>query len=339
MSIAIENIAETTDMVRSVAVLDDVLRPLRVTGSILLRETYASPWAVAIPDQSTLSGLLETDMGARLVAFHLVEFGHCLVTIAEGEEVLLGTGDLAICFGGGRHLLSLGEAAEAIPVEALLAGGKNPRRPETAAQPAGTSLLCGVFRLHHTACNPLFAALPAILKVSLSRPGQLHNLHGVARLMAEELDRASSVAGYIVERLLEVLLADALRAHIESIPERPSSWFLGVKDPVVGRAIAAIHASPGADWSVKKLASAVAMSPSRFTARFVETVGESPMAYLSKWRMNIASRQLVSTRQRVEQIAADAGYESQAAFSRAFKKHLGVSPAEWRARAGTAGSS
>jgi AraC-like DNA-binding protein len=148
--------------------------------------------------------------------------------------------------------------------------------------------------------------------------------------MAEEMDRRSLGGGYIVERLLKVLCADAIRAHAEAAPRDQSGWIRGIRDPVIGRAIAAMHADPGAGWTVTQLASNVAMSPSRFAARFSGAVGEGPMAYLTKWRMNLACRRLAGSREHIDQIAAGVGYESQAAFGRAFMKHVGMSPASWR---------
>jgi len=172
--------------------------------------------------------------------------------------------------------------------------------------------------------------LPPILRVNLSRPGNLHNLSGIAHILANEIERSALGAGYIVERLLEVLCAEAVRAHIEVTPQQEVGWFKGIKDPVVGRAIKAIHLNPAEDWSVQRLAGKVSMSPSRFAARFSESLGESPMVYVAKWRMNVACRKLAASRIGVDQVAADVGYESVAAFNRAFKKHVGLPPAAWR---------
>ena len=130
-----------------------------------------------------------------------------------------------------------------------------------------------------------------------------------------------------------MLCAEAVRAHIEGAPRYEIGWFRGIKDPVVGRAIKAIHLSPGENWSVQRLADEVSMSPSRFAARFSETLGDSPMAYVARWRMNVACQKLTSSTVGVGQIASDVGYESVAAFNRAFKKHVGLPPAAWRSRA------
>jgi AraC-like DNA-binding protein len=334
MPVSTKYFADSTNSGSFYSVIDDALRSLHIAGTLLLRETYAPPWAITIPDAASLADLLKLGDDVRAVAFHLVEFGHCTVRPETGDEMSLQAGEMAICFGGGAHRLGLGRAAKAQAVETLLAGGANIQRPRADA--TGSALLCGVFLLRHTAFNPLFDALPPLLHSSLSRRGELHNLSGVARLLAEETDRNTAGGGYIVERLLEVLCAEAIRAHIETVPSRETGWFRGIRDPLVGRAIAAMHAHPGEDWSVPRLARQVSMSPSRFAARFSEAVGASPIVYLAKWRMNVACRQLSATRHSVDRVAADVGYQSPAAFSRAFHKHLGVSPANWRKNHGLA---
>lgn len=332
MAISPNYFAETTDFGSLDGIIDSALRTLQVSGTVLLREAYAPPWAIAVPNQEHLSQLLQAPSGTRVVAFHLVEYGHCTLVRDDGKELLLKAGEIAICFSGMGHRLCQGPATEVMPIAALLTGSANPYRPETPGGAIGASLICGTFLLRHTALNPLFAALPPLSHVSLSRPGELHNLTGVAREIAVELERRAPAADYIVERLLEVLLAEVLRAHLESVPTGERGWFQGVKDTVVGRAISAIHMHPGKKWSVRRLAETVSMSPSRFAARFVETVGESPMAYVTKWRMHMACRYLRTTLMSVDQISMSIGYESQAAFSRAFKKHLGVPPAVWRSQ-------
>ena len=330
MPVSTAELPKTTDSVPLGRIIDDALRSLHITGSLLLRETYAPPWSIAIPDARRLSDLLGLGANARAVAFHLVEFGQCEIRVDDCEPRVISAGEMAICFGGRSHQLSQGRGARPQPVETLLAGGPNIQRPSARQGVGGASLLCGVFLLQERAFNPLLTAMPTVLHSSLSRPGELHNLSGVARLMAEELDREVYGSGYVVERLLEVLCAEAVRAHIESDTSGRPGWLTAIKDPVIGRSIAAIHDRPGADWSVKKLGQLVAMSPSRFAARFSAAVGESPMAYVSKWRMDVACRRLAASNQSVDQVAADLGYDSLPAFSRAFKKQVGLSPARWR---------
>lgn len=324
--------AETTNFKLNVDVLDDALRSLHISGSVLLREAYSPPCAIAIPRAEKLGKLLSIKKGTRVVAFHLVEFGHCEIKPASGNAMTLTAGEMVICFGGEAHQLSQGKARQIQSIETLLTGGFNTQRPNLTGSALGVSLLCGVFILHHTAFNPLFSALPSIMRVNLSRMGELHNLSGVAHIMANEISRTTFGTGFIVERLLEVLCAEAVRAHIETIPQHEIGWFRGIKDPIVGRALKAIHSNPSADWSVQLLSQEVSMSPSRFAARFSDSLGDSPMAYVAKWRMNIACRKLIASSIRIEQLATEVGYESVAAFNRAFKKHVGLPPAAWRKR-------
>ena len=330
MLITTENDADTTVHSPGIDVLDDALRSLRISGSLLLREVYAPPWAVAVPGSTDLAALLQAGKPVRVVAFHLVEFGHCVIETDGGEAHHLKAGEMAICFGGKAHRLSQGGPAKVQPIESLLVGGPNVHRADTGATPDQTALLCGVFFLRHTEFNPLFSALSSIMRASLSRTGEFNNLFGVARLMAEEIDRRSLGGSYVVERLLEVLCAEAMRSHIENVSQDETSWFRGIKDPVIGKAVAAIHERPGDSWSVQRLADHVAMSPSRFAARFSESLGDSPMSYVTKWRMSLACRDLADSKCSVDQVAENVGYESPAAFSRAFKKHVGISPAAWR---------
>ncbi|WP_295754823.1 AraC family transcriptional regulator [Undibacterium sp.] len=327
-----DKFAETTNVDKSGDVLDDALRSLRIGGSVLLREAYAPPCAIAVPSSDKLAAFLGLKQDTMAVAFHLVEFGHCEIKSASGNHITLTAGELAIMFGGEAHTLSQGKSNQIADLETMLAGGPNIQKTSAAQAGLGVSLLCGVFMLHQTQLNPLFAALPAILRVNLSRQTSLHNLSGIAHIMAHEIERSAFGAGFIVERLLEILCAEAVRAHLEVTPQQAVGWFRGIKDPVVGRAIKAIHQNPAQDWSIPRLAGEVAMSPSRFAARFSESLGESPMAYVAKWRMNVACRKLSASRIGVDQVAADVGYESVAAFNRAFKKHLGLPPAAWRSQ-------
>lgn len=327
-----DNDAETTEQNSQFSVIDATLASLRITGSVLLRESYAAPWAIAIPEKHALAELLATHANVRVVAFHLVELGHCSLKVNGEKEILLTAGEMAVCFGGAAHQLSLGDAKTNIDLLGLISQRNNPRDPQRLGLPTGTSLLCGAFLLQDTQLNPLFNALPAVLHVAPTRHGALHNLTGVARMIIDELDKHMPASGFIVARLLEVLCAEAIRSHVSANTSVHTNWFRGVNDQIVGRAISAIHRQPGASWSVQQLAHGVAMSPSRFAARFAEVVGESPMAYVTKWRMYLACQSLKSGRQNVEQLARSLGYESQAAFSRAFRKWLGVSPAAWRAQ-------
>ena len=321
--------AETTFMDSQVDVLSDVLSSLRICGSLLLHESYLPPWAASVPNADQLHILLGIKVGVRVVAFHLVERGHIEISLGSKSELVVEAGEMVICFSGSAHQISQGNAAQAFSIERLITGEPHPfGSRENLVR--STSCICGVFLLHDTHLNPLFAALPPLLHIPISQASRFHNLSGVAALIAQELHQKSLGANYVVERLLEVLCAEAVRSYINQMQPGQTSWLTGLRDPIVGKALAMIHSQPGSDWSVKRLAKAVAMSPSRFAARFTATLGESPMGYVSKWRMNVASRLLDNTEKSISEIATEVGYENLAAFNRAFKRHLSLPPAAWR---------
>ena len=212
--------------------------------------------------------------------------------------------------------------------------GKTRFERDDRSKGASALCLCGVFLLHDTHLNPLFASLPPLLHTVRSTQHPFCHVSGVADLIAQELSQGAPGHHYMVERLLELLCAEAVRAYLNQSQPIATGWLTGLKDPVVSRALSLIHARPGGTWSVQTLAAKVALSPSRFAARFKATLGESPMSYVSQWRIQVASRLLDRTDKPIREIAADVGYENLAAFNRAFKRHLKVPPGGWRARHG-----
>lgn len=325
-----KSFAETTDLAAPSDVLSDVLRSLRIRGSLLLKEDYTPPWAVSIPREADLAALLGIPPDIRVAAFHLVRRGHIELKLSNGNEAVVQAGEMVVCFAGDAHQLSQGTNPQVLPFAAIKMGSGNVFQPDKTNRDRSTSLVCGIFLLRDTVLNPLFATLPPLLHTVVSRPDGLPTLSGVADLLVREVNRQTPGSRYAVERLLELLCAEAIRSHVETT-EPAVGWLQGLRDPVVGRAITLIHSQPGENWSVQRLARHVAISPSRFAARFTSTLGESPMAYVTKWRMHVASALLHDAQRSIEQIAATVGYENPAAFSRTFKRHLGLPPAAWRA--------
>jgi len=315
--------------------LSQVLNAMRISGSLLLDEKYQMPWAVSVPHSNTLNDLLKTTSTTRIAAFHFVEKGQITIKLENGKETVVEAGEMVVCFSGLGHTLSQGDGNQVIrilPFEEIMSGGNNIFHPDDRNPSPYTSLVCGVFLLHDTLLNPLLTALPNVLKFSVTNPKDYPRLHGVVNLMIQEFQHQTVGNSFVLQRYLEILCAEAIRAHVDSLSDQAIGWFSALKDPVIGRAIEIIHAQPGYKWSVKTLADRVTISPSRFAARFSETLGESPMVYITKWRMYIASQMLDENQHSIDQIANDVGYESMAAFSRAFKRHVGLPPATWRSR-------
>lgn len=310
--------------------LDDALADLRVSGCVLLHEAYRPAWAVAVPAEADLRALLKVGPDSRVIPFHVARRGGFTLRFGDRAETL-AAGEVSLVAGGSPHGLGVGRAAP-VPLASILAGGAGlAPLPHDDPSPDATELVCGAFTLRAAPLNPLLSALPPVLKVPAAGA-----LASIADLLAAELARGAG-GGFSARRLLELLCGEVLRAWTlaAAAGDATAGWRRGLADPKVAAALGAIHAAPAESWSVERLAMLVALSPSRFAARFRDAMGDSVMAYVAAWRVNLASRLLDDTDQPLKTIAAACGFEDGATFSRAFKARLGVAPSAWRARAAT----
>jgi AraC-like DNA-binding protein len=318
-----------TDLQKSRDPLDDALEDLRITGTVLLQESYPAPWAVSIPDEARLRELLGVRNDVRVMPFHLARRRAFDLQLRGEAPVRVSAPEVVICLKGQAHRLSNGQRGKVVPFERILAGGVGSSAREGVGQV--TEMICGVFMTRCTPLNPLQHALPSILKISTGDASLSPALAGTANLLSSELDRGSR-DGFTVARLLEVFCAEAIRAYQRGEGALTPGWFRGLSDPKVANAIAQVHGNPAKDWTVELLATSAALSPSRFAARFRDTIGVSVMSYVAGWRINIACRLLRDTDMPLSVIAHQIGYESLPSFSRAFKARVGTPPAVWRAR-------
>lgn len=331
MPAATEFFAETIMIQPLDAPFNDALEDLRITGSVLVHETYAPPWAVDIPDETTLRQALDAGPDVRVLPFHLVLWGSVDLSHDGQAPIRLDADEVAICPSGAAHRMALGAGAAPVPLARILAMRESQSGPSAMTRPRpadGAELLCGVFLLRAAPLNPLLAALPPLLKVQTAG-AQANPLLARAAEMLRLALADDGHGGFTASRLLEVFCAEAIRACRQNEAGRPN-WFNALDDARIGRTIARIHERPGAPWSVAALAEGAAMSPSRFAARFREATGRSAMAYVAGWRMTVACRMLRDTDQDLAGVAGHVGYQDVAAFSRAFKALVGRSPARWR---------
>lgn len=305
---------------------DDTLDDLRISASVLLHERYGPPWAIEVPDESALRAALGAERDVRIVPFHLVRQGAFDLRYGTDGPERIDTHDVAICPSGAPHRMSFGDGAEAVPLVEVLA---NRKQPSIAGATGATELICGVFQLRSAPLNPLLAALPKVLKVRTAGPDVSPLLDHAAAMLGLEVAKAPS--SFIASRLLEVFFAEAIRAYGKTKGVDATGWFKALDDPKVGRALSRLHQRPGAPWTVAALAETIAMSPSRFAARFREVTGQSAMSYVACWRMTVACQRLRDTDEHLDLIAGAVGYQDVASFSRAFKALVGESPARWRA--------
>jgi AraC-like DNA-binding protein len=305
--------------------LSDVLGRIRLSGALFLKGQYSAPWAFDSPGSCALVDLLAPG-AERLIVFHVVRRGHLWIS-AGGHHMEFEAGDLAILPASHRHWMGSEELVEPVPIRELLPPTPWNEIPvlRHGGDGAATELVCGYFRCDELLFNSFLRSLPPVIKI---RP-----VGTVAALLEAVLGRAledGPGCGTAV-RLPELLLVEALRLYSADAP-RATGWLAATNDPIVSRALKLMHDDPVRDWTVDELSRAAATSRSVLGERFRALLGQSPMHYLVEWRMQLAASLLVGTELRLAAIAEKSGYGSEAAFSRAFHRHVGVSPAQWRAK-------
>jgi AraC-like DNA-binding protein len=326
---------------RTVDVLSDVLRTIRLTGALFFPLEGSSPWADEIPAAAGLAPALLP--GAQhVVSYHIVSQGTCWVTLADDPAVRLEAGDIIVIPHGDTYVMSSapGLRAEMTPDAVLMffrqmATGAAPSMViEGGGGPGHADLVCGFLGCDVRPFNPVLEALPRL--VHLRRPLDVSGHDRLSPLvdfaLAESRQRRSGAQSVLL-RLSEVLFIEVVRRYLDSLAEDRTGWLAGLRDPIAGRALALLHDRPTAPWTLEQLAKDIGVSRSALADRFAHVVGQPPMRYLARWRMQLASRLLADGAAKVSAVALDVGYQSEAAFSRAFKDIVGVSPATWRNRA------
>lgn len=299
-------------------VLADVLDTMRLSTHVNGRFEVFAPWGLQFPRSPGAHIILVARGGARLEV--------------EGVEgaVSLSAGDLALLPHGGGHTL---RDAEGSPVRQL-EQGECRRSGNAMAARVGeggdrTTLVVGSFRFGAVPSTPLFAGLPRLIHIAADDPATAPSMASTVRLLIAESASSSPGATVIMSRLADILLVQAIRAHIQAGPCQRHG-LCALADPPLRKALSLIHERPSEPWTVEGLATAVALSRSGFAARFSELVGEPPLEYLARWRMTKAAQLLRESELPLSEVAESSGYQSEAAFNRAFKRWGGSAPGAYR---------
>jgi AraC-like DNA-binding protein len=313
--------------------LSDVLSQVRLTGAMFLNMELSAPWLTESPPSHVLAQVLMPE-AEFLIEYHLIVGGSCWIKLLDEAPVRLEAGDVVMFPHGDPHLMGSELKGEAISAQNLVTPelGLLPRR-HYGGGGAITKVVCGYLALDRSVCASLFASLPRLLRVS-ARDGDVSDwIRSYVRLSmggrsAERLGGASVLA-----KLSELLFVETIRRFVESLPPEQAGWLAGARDPFVGRALALLHSNPARPWTVESLAQQVGLSRSSLSDRFLHFIGQPPIQYLTRWRISLAAQRLRSTNKSLFAIADEVGYESEAAFNRAFKRHFGLPPAAWRKKA------
>ncbi|HVQ75411.1 MAG TPA: AraC family transcriptional regulator [Candidatus Binatia bacterium] len=316
--------------------LSDVLRAVRLTGAVFFRVDATSPWVIEMPDTSALASVT-LPRAQHVISYHVVTHGSCWGMRLEGAPVKLEAGDVLVFPHGDPYVMSMApgmrggpDIAEVLAFMKEMVAGRLPFAvAEGGGGPEQMSLVCGFLGCDVHPFNPLLAALPRLLHVRQAfAPGDpLAQLIDFA--IAESRERRAG--GECVRlRLSELMFVEVVRRHLAALPPGQTGWVAGLRDRIIGRALALLHERPAEAWTLEKLARDVGLSRSALAQRFTYFVGDAPMQYLTRWRMQAAARLLTDGQAKVSAVALAVGYDSEAAFSRAFKKAAGMPPAAWR---------
>jgi AraC-like DNA-binding protein len=314
-------------------VLSDVLRVFRVTGAALLRGDFRAPWSWVTPPASAIARMLHPG-ATRLVIFHIVAEGGCWVEVAGNPRVALEAGDVVGFPHGHVHTMGGGAGAVTVPIASLFPPQPWNELPVLRQGGTGalTRIVCVYLRCDEFVFNPLLDSLPEVLVARPRQEGAAQWLRTNLHYMIAEANGGTAGSACLLARMTELLFLEVLRVHLLALRTQDVGWLAALKDPHVSRVLHLFHSDPGRTWSKAVLARHAGLSRSALDERFRTLMGTSPGRYLTRWRLQRAAQALRHSRAGIAQIATDVGYGSEEAFSRAFKRFAGASPATWRRR-------
>lgn len=313
--------------------LSQTLRVVRLCSAIFINARFTAPWCYQSPCADSIVHLLAPG-AERLVIFHLITEGDCYALLGQDEPVRLCAGDVVLFPQGDGHLmcseLGVPPASGGAPLSEVLS-----RRPCQIAYGGGgaaTRLVCGYLACDARLARLLLAGLPRVVRVNVRGSAAGLWLESSVRYALSEARSPRPGGEGVLAKLSEVLFIEVLRLYMNEHTEGRTGWLAGVGDRIVGAALNAMHGQPAHPWTLEELAHTANTSRSVLAERFAQLVGNTPMQYLTQWRMLLASNLLCQSQAPLASIAQDVGYQTDAAFSRAFRREFGVPPAAWRRR-------
>jgi len=320
--------------------LSDVLRNVRLRGAVFFSISGSSGWVAEAPPARQIAPLLLRGVD-HVMEYHVVAAGTCWAAIPGGPSVQLRAGDVVMFPHGDAHVVSSGPgmrgpvdlgwfaqvAGERWPVQVTY-DGLDVSRAAPPESGVDATIVCGFLGCDLQPFNPLIEALPRMLHLHAGSEDAWIAQFAKQAIVESRAQRPGGEA--MLARMSEMMFVDAVRRYADALPEQSAGWLAGLRDRFVGKALALVHERPAHGWTIDELGHGVGLSRSALHERFVQLLGIAPMQYLAQWRMQTAARLLLETRSTVAAIALDVGYDSEAAFARAFKRVVGKPPAAWR---------
>jgi AraC-like DNA-binding protein len=317
--------------------LSDVLRVAHLTGGVFLHAEFFAPWCIGgriAPELCAPS----VGPASHLIIYHYVVEGELRIQVEgeAGDGMVIGGGELVLLPRNDPHLMGSDLSLPPVPGRDVIRSPADGGLFSIHHGGTGrcTKMICGFLGSDNAKGNPVLSTLPPLLKLNVEHGGAAEWIRSTFQYAAAEVAAGRPGSETVLAKLSELLFVEAVRRYAEALPEDQTGWFAGLREPHVARALALMHRNVDRRWTVEDLGREVGLSRSALGDRFTRLIGMPPMNYLANWRMQIATQKLRDTSASIAQVADAIGYDSEAAFSRAFKKAFGVAPATWRRSSG-----
>ena len=314
-------------------VLSEVLKAVKLQGAMFYNGEFSSPWSLCSPASRTVVPYLAPD-AEHVIIYHLLTEGHASARLLDGESIALSAGDLVIFPHGDPHIIENGPRTKTVDMAQELAriAARGLKLARFGGGGEVTKFICGFMACDPRLSQVFLSGLPPVFKVSIRNTESGRWLENSIRFSVNEAGASRAGGEAVLAKLSEVLFVETLRAYIADLPAHQTGWLAGARDEEVGKTLALMHRNPAHPWTIATLAKEAGVSRSVLAERFRRYLNEAPMAYLTRWRLQLGAQMLASTSYSVAQIAAEVGYESEAAFNRAFKRDFTVPPARFRSQ-------
>lgn len=313
--------------------LSQVLKTIRLAGAAFFASELRAPWSIVAPSSRAIADALLPEAD-HVVPYHLITAGRCVVKLLDGPPIELAAGDVVMFPHGDHHML--GGTAQfgplSIPAEDLtkLLSRDRVTPIRGGGDGAATQMVCGFFACDRQLSEPILAGLPRMLRVSLSDDPGARWLRSSVQFSVAETAQPRAGADTVLAKLSELLFVETLRRYVTGLPDHHTGWLAGLRTPHVAKALALLHGRPEHPWTVEELAREVGLSRTVLAERFMHYLRTPPIQYLTKWRLSLAANRLRDGGTSIGRVAEQAGYDSEASFTRAFKREFGLPPATWR---------
>jgi len=309
--------------------LSEILKIVQLNGAIFFNARFTAPWCVASPAEASLARTL--GLGAdRVLLYHYMLEGSCRITLEGMAPLLLNAGDIILFPHGDAHTMASSTKARPQQMDAQAILRERPKVLHFGGGGEATRVICGYMVCDPRLFQPILAALPRVVTVNLRGMEQARWLEASLQHAAQEANSPQPGAEGVLAKLSEAMVVETLRRYVAQLSPDDTGWLSGLRDRAVGKCLALMHENPARAWTVDSLAREVGASRSVLAERFTHFVGQSPIQYLGRWRMALATNYLRRSSLSVASIAEEVGYETDATFSRAFRREFGMPPATWR---------